>query len=112
MTSRFRWSVLGILFIIVSGFILIAKGNEFKRQHTEFSLSGQALYNTYCIKCHMPKKIINKHVMSEHGNYMILDDFGRTMMVRHKNNFNQILFESDIEPLYRYLSESTSSLEE
>jgi hypothetical protein len=104
MKSGLRWSIIGITLIILLALLVFAKENTLKRKHREFELTGKTLFKTYCMSCHVSVGSTNKYIMKSSEGYMQLDNFGQIMMDRHKDNFKNILFESDIEPLYRFLS--------
>ncbi len=104
MKSGIRWVIIGITLIVLIVMLIIAKGKTLERKHIEFELSGRTLFKTYCKSCHVSVESINKYVMKNSDEYMQLDYFGSVMMGRHKGEFQKILFESDVEPLYRFLA--------
>jgi hypothetical protein len=104
MKPAVGWFIFAILLFSLTGMFFYAQSQTFVQRHKEFELSGEQLYKTYCISCHAEKEVINKIVMTKNKKYMTLDAFGRITQFRHNEDLNKVLYISDIEPLYRYLS--------
>lgn len=99
------WVLIGISTVVVISLIGYFHSNRHARKHVEYQLSGRMVYETYCKSCHgndgrggkrypsLVKSDLSLHQFSE-----LVEQGDGTMP-----SFSETLFESDYEPLYRYI---------
>jgi len=99
------WMLLGVAYLIV--FILIGcfQMAEVKNLHTERSLGGNELYQTYCLRCHGDKGQARGAVPALNLTKLNLDQFALKLQSGGKGMpvFKQALFDSDYLPLFQYV---------
>lgn len=92
---RIRWALISLGFVICFMLLYFYQFQKIERNHQEYQLSGKQLFKNYCTRCH--KEFVLR-------NDVDLSFFGDVLLENHRPPFKKVLYSSDIEPLYRYLS--------
>lgn len=102
--KRSLWIVLGLGYAIVLTCIGCMMTSEQENLHTERSLSGPALYKTYCIRCHGDRGQAKGAIPALSASKLSLDQFAEKLKTGGKGmpTFKNALFDSDFLPLYQY----------
>jgi cytochrome c553 len=103
--KRSVWIALALGYAIVITCIGCMMTSEQKNLHTERSLSGPALYKTYCLRCHGDQGQAKGAIPALTTSKLNLDQFAEKLKTGGKGmpTFKNALFDSDFLPLYQYI---------
>jgi len=97
------WIALASSYLLTFALIGCFQTVQIKNLHQEKSLSGQALYQTYCLRCHgLDGKGKGKVPLSQ--SKLTLDQFALKLQTGGNGMpaFKEALFDSDFLPLQQY----------